>query len=201
MQRMTAANGWKIIHQARVKDPRSGEHDGQWLGWDGETEWIVGRQFTGKEPDGFDRSGAWWYSHYFVGKPSDHQNRVGAVADYLEMAEKTTHVWTSIFEQRVRETIDRHLAGRVPVESTALLAAGWAEGQRAGGSALGSTVPLKLTDAKYELLGYLRRTEHSAALSITPNSITYEQAEGLIVAATGPIRFEFGRNTYWLGEG
>ncbi|MFE6746017.1 hypothetical protein ACFVGM_09210 [Kitasatospora purpeofusca] len=199
--RTTAANGWQIIHQARVKDPRTGEYDGQWLGWKDDIKWVVGRQFRGPWTDGFDEFGGWASSHYFVDSYSEHQNRVRAVKDYLEMAERTTHVWTSVFEQQVQETIDRHLAGRGPTESSALLAAGWREGPRAGGSALGSTVPLKLTDAKYALLGYLRGTQASAHLDITPHSISYEQAEELIVGAGGPIRFEFGRNTYWLSEG
>ncbi|MFJ7280862.1 hypothetical protein [Kitasatospora sp. NPDC098663] len=202
--RTTAANGWKIIHQARSYNPRTGEVHGQWLGRDSTTGWVVGRLHPSlsRQDDGFGEDGSWWYSNYYQGDQSEHRNRLDAAAGYLRMAKEVTHAWSSIFEQRVEEALDRELAGRVPWPGVDKLAAGW-EGQPVGQGVpiVGSTALLPPTEAKRYLLGHLRSTTASAALHITPNSISYEQAEALVVAATGSIRFEFGRNTYWLSEG
>ncbi|WP_030660799.1 hypothetical protein [Streptomyces rimosus] len=193
--------GWTVVHQARQKhyDDR---YYGQFLGTrkndhTGTTEWIVGRMYPGQSMnDGF-ICGAWDYSKRFA-SPRSTDNADAALKAYVEMSHDT-FVWDRIFEQCVGEAIDRHLAGP-EIPGAPHLAAGWREsdaGHRNPGG--GHTILLPFHEAKYALLGFLRRTELNAKAHLT-RGVTVDRhgAVELVIQATGPIRFEYGYNTYWL---
>ncbi|MFD4949178.1 hypothetical protein ACFWNT_43505 [Streptomyces sp. NPDC058409] len=194
--------GWTIVHSTRQR-----HHDdrfyGQFLGSrkhdvTGNTEWIVGRMYPGVSKDDEFIFGEWDYSKHFAG-PRSTDNADNALKAYVEMSHDT-FVWDRIFDQRVGETIDRHLAGP-EVPGASKLAAGWMETEVAGHliPAAGGTILLPFHEARYELLQYLRRTELSAKAHLTRGiTVDRHSAVELVVQAAGPIRFEYGYNTYWL---
>ncbi|WP_416968228.1 hypothetical protein [Streptomyces sp. 4F14] len=190
---------WKIIHYTRV-EVRSGVFDGVFLGVDGD-RWIAGRMYTGKTmSDGFDENGEWRYSHSCT-SPNRFgvRNMRDAIASYIEMG-RAALVGDVVFERSTWDTVDRYLVGQVPLDGVADLAAGW-ERTAVGGSvnALGgSTYLLPATLAKRQLLGYLRRTVSEAGQPSTCQGLSLDEAYEQVIGADGPVRFEVGRNTYWL---
>ncbi|MEV8601863.1 hypothetical protein AB0465_18515 [Streptomyces griseoviridis] len=192
--------GWTVVQLDRQKhydDRFYGQFLGTREGRDGAAEWIVGRLFDGKSADDGFRDGEWAYSKRFAGNPTA-DNADAALKAYVEMA-YDTFVWDRIFEQRVGEAIDRFWAGP-EVPGAPKLAAGWQEsdaGHRNPGR--GHTILLPVHEAKYSLLHFLRSTELNAkAYLMKEISIARHQAVELVREATGPIRFEYGYNTYWL---
>ncbi|MFF1693069.1 hypothetical protein ACFVXC_05505 [Streptomyces sp. NPDC058257] len=203
MSTTVGAEGWTLVHQARQKhyDDR---YYGQFLGTrktgtltPDATEWIVGRLFDGKSPDDGFRDGEWAYSKRFQSTQStDNADR--ALKAYVEMS-YDTFVWDRVFEQRVGEAIDRHLAGP-EVPGAPKLSAGWYRSDPGPSVPIGShTIHLPFHEAKYELLQHLRRTELGAMAHLT-RGVTLDRHEAVELAsqAKGPIRFEYGYNTYWL---
>lgn len=193
---------WTVIHQKRA-ETRSGEFEGIFLGVDG-SRWIAGRMYTGASlSDGFDRTGEWWYSHYFgVSDDVGFARTVReAVAGYLEMA-RAALLWDVVLEQNATDAVDRYLAELIPLDGVADMAAGWrrTDGGTSVNALGGTTSLLPAVVAKRQLLGFLRRTEPESESAPSPDGQgpgldeAYERAIG----AGGPLVFEAGRNTYWL---
>ncbi|MCZ0996426.1 hypothetical protein O1L44_30230 [Streptomyces noursei] len=196
----TVGLGWTIVHQARQKhydDRYYGQFLGTRKGKTGTAEWIVGRMYPGKSKDDGFRDGEWAYSKHFDG-PRSTDNADAALKAYVEMSHKT-FVWDRIFEQRVGEAIDRHWSGPEAPDAPKL-ATGWQESDAGHRNpARGHTILLPFHEAKYYLLHFLRSTELGAKAHLTKGvTIDRHQAVKLVTAATGPIRFEYGYNTYWL---
>ncbi|MFJ4686525.1 hypothetical protein [Streptomyces sp. NPDC088789] len=188
--------GWTIVHQARQKhyDDR---FYGQFLGTREDGRWIVGRMWSGESMDDGFHDGGWDWSKRFAGNPST-DNADAALKAYVEMS-YDTFVWDRVFEQRVGEAIDRHWSGP-EVPDAPKLAAGWQESDAGHRNpARGHTILLPFHEAKYTLLHFLRSTELGAKAHLTRGvTIDRHQAVELVREATGPVRFEYGYNTYWL---
>ncbi|WNI17678.1 hypothetical protein [Actinacidiphila sp. ITFR-21] len=200
MSETVGAEGWTIVHQARQKhydDRFYGQFLGTREGRIGGAEWVVGRLYNGKSADDGFRDGEWAYSRRFQ-SPNSTDSADAALKAYVEMS-YDTFVWDRIFEQRAGEAIDRHLAGP-EVDGAPKLSAGWSEsdaGHRV--PAAGSTISLPFHEAKYYLLQFLRSTELGAKAHLTRGiTLDRHQAVDLVTKATGPVRFEYGYNTYWL---
>jgi hypothetical protein len=193
------AGEWTIVHQRR-QEIRAGRFEGIFLGNDRD-RWMAGRMFTGRSwHDGFSPTGEWWYSTYCDQKNATDNMR-DALAAYLRLSH-TTEVWDGLFEQRAGEAIDRRLASLVSLDGVHDLSAGWrVTNYRPPLAPLGgNTYLLPAREAKYELLGYMRRTEGSAGVAIVPpgTTLTLHEAYQEVIRATGPTAFELGRYTYSL---
>ncbi|MFM9442563.1 hypothetical protein [Streptomyces acidiscabies] len=190
---------WKIIHRTRT-EVRSGVFEGVFLGVDGD-RWIAGRMYTGKAmSDGFGENGEWWYSHSFASpNRSGVRNMRDAVASYIEMG-RAALVGDVVFERSTWDTVDRYLVGQVPLDGVADMAAGWEQtgADRSVNALGGSTYLLPAALAKRQLLGYLRRTASEAGPPPTRQGLSLDEAYERVIDADGPVRFEVGRNTYWL---
>ncbi|WP_030894327.1 hypothetical protein [Streptomyces sp. NRRL F-5053] len=200
MNTTVGIEGWAIVHQARQKHYND-RYYGQFLGTREGGKWIVGRQYPGASMDDGFRGGEWDYSERFeTNRSTDNMDR--ALKAYVQMSERT-FVWDRVFEQRVGEAIDRHLAG-LEVLGAPKLSAGWHRSHPGLSAPIGShTAHLPFHEAKYKLLQYLRRTELGAMAHLTRGvTLDRHQAVELVIQATGPMRFDYGYNTYWLvGEG
>lgn len=191
---------WTVIHQKRA-EVRPGVFEGVFLGVDG-NRWIAGRMYTGKTmSDGFDKSGEWWYSHYF-GIPHDAglaRTVREAVAGYLEVA-RAALLWDVVFERTVGDAVDRYLVELMPLDGVADMSAGWrrTEGGTSVNALGGTTVLLPAAMAKRDLLGFLRRTAPEAGPHRDGQGLSLDEAYERVIGADGPARFEVGRNTYWL---
>jgi hypothetical protein len=200
MNEKVGVEGWEIVHQARQKhydDRFYGQFLGVREGRDGVDNWYVGRMYNGKTVDDGFRDGEWAHGTRFEG-PKGTDNADEALKKYVEMSYET-YVWDRIFEQRVGEAIDRHWAGP-EVAGAPKLAAGWQESDAGHRAPVGShTTPLPFHQAKYYLLHFLRSTEMGAKQHLT-RGITVDRhgAVELVREASGPVRFEYGYNTYWL---
>lgn len=197
MTETVGTEGWTIVHKARKKH-YDNRFYGQFLGTrEDDGRWIVGRMWSGDSMDDGFHDGGWDWSKRFAGNPST-DNADAALKSYVEMS-YDTFVWDRVFEQRTGEAIDRHLAG-AEVVGAPKLSAGWFRTDPGHLNRYGShTIFLPFHEAKYELLQHLRRTELNAMAHLT-KGITVDRhgAVELVTAATGPIRFEYGYNTYWL---
>ncbi|MEV7870157.1 hypothetical protein AB0P17_29620 [Streptomyces sp. NPDC088124] len=193
------SEGWTLVHQARQKhyDDR---YYGHWLGTRDDGQWIIGRLYPGKSMDDGFRDGEWAYSKRFAGDPST-DNADAALTAYVEMAHNT-FVWDRVFDQTVGEAIDLYWAGP-EVPDAPKLAAGWAGAESPNPdrvvSSAGCSIAMPLHEAKFLLLHYLRRTELAAKAHLTKGvTVDRHGAVEKVRCATGPIRFEYGYNTYWL---
>lgn len=193
--------GWTVVHYARQRhyDDR---YYGQFLGarknrYTKNTEWIVATLHPGQSMNDGLISGEWNTSQRFAG-PRSTDNADAALEAYVKTSHET-FVWYRIFEQHTGAAIDRYLAGP-EVPGAPKLAAGWQQTSTNGGVPVGSaTVYFPLHEAKYHLLHFLRFTQLSAMAHLTEGvTLDRHQAVELVTAATGPVRFEYGYNTYWL---
>jgi len=189
---------WTVVHQKRA-EVRPGVFEGVFLGVDG-IHWVAGRMYTGRSlADGFDANGEWWYSHYYISPEwSAVRNMLHAVAAYTKVA-GDAEVRDAAFDQNVAETVDRYLAALIPLDGVPDMAAGWEQTGAASVNALGArTSLLPAAQAKRELLGYLRRTAPDTAVCRNGQGVSLDEAYQLVIGAREPVRFEVGRNTYWL---
>ncbi|MFV0135562.1 hypothetical protein ACLGIH_20460 [Streptomyces sp. HMX87] len=198
---IVGGEGWTIVHLARQKhyDDR---YYGQFLGArehapSGSTEWIVGRLYPGKSLDDGFVHGEWAYSKRFAERRAT-DNADAALKAYIEMSH-ATFVWSRVFEQETGQAIDRHLAGP-EVAGAPKLSAGWQRSDPGPSVPHGShTIYLPFHEAKYYLLHFLRDTQLSAMAHLTQGvTLDRHQAVDLVVNAIGPVRFDYGYNTYWL---
>lgn len=156
----TEAQGWTIVHQKRSlwRD----QFDGVFLG-ERDGAWIAGRMLPGKSmDDGFSEDGEWWHASYFD-SPYEHESSLArsALKRYIGMAEDAGNCWDGMFNQRAGEAIDRHWAKRVRLDGVADMTAEWMHPGLTGDVREGFYL-LPAAEAKYELLGLMRR---SAAVS------------------------------------
>lgn len=152
----TEVQGWGIVHQKRTL--WRGDFDGVFLG-ERDGNWIAGRMWAGKTmDDGFGENDEWWYASYY---DSDNEHEVQrahrALARYIGMAEDAGNCWDHMFDQRAGEAIDRHWAKRVPLDGVADMQADWVHPDLPG-DVRGGTYLLPAAEAKYELLGLMRRS-------------------------------------------
>ncbi|MET8983261.1 hypothetical protein ABZX85_47620 [Streptomyces sp. NPDC004539] len=158
--------------------------------------------YTGKSiSDGFDKNGEWWYSHCFgvSGEAGFVCNMRKAVSGYMEVAREAL-LWDVVFEWAAGDAVDRYLVRRVPLGGVADMSAGWrrtADGPSVNALG-GSTVLLPAVLAKRQLLGYLRRTAPEAGSHPAGEGLDLDEAYEQVISTSGPVRFEMGRNTYWL---
>lgn len=194
------AEGWTIVHQARQRHD-DGVYYGQFLGARNNpetTEWLVATMHPGRGMDDGFIDGRWKDSQSFAG-PRSADNADDALELYVETAGVETFVWSGFLKQYTGAAIDWYLAGP-EVVGAPRLSAGWQESDAGPGVPCGGhTICLPFHRAKFELLQYLRRTKLNAMPPLTPSvTIDRHQAVQLAVEATGPVRFEYGYNTYWL---
>ncbi|QNP74995.1 hypothetical protein IAG44_40005 [Streptomyces roseirectus] len=189
---------WRVVHRTRA-EVQPGVFEGVFLGVDG-VRWMAGRMFTGRSMnDGFDGNGAWWYSHYYMSaERSAVRNMRGALAAYTEVAGSAL-VWDAAFDRSVQEAVGRYLAALIPLDGVPDMAASWERTGAASVNALGGgTYLLPAAEAKRELLGYLHRTAPDTGTHPAGQGLSLDEAYERVIGARGPVRFEVGRNTYWL---
>ncbi|MDX3020003.1 hypothetical protein [Streptomyces acidiscabies] len=143
------------------------------------------------------RDGEWNTSRRFDG-PRSTDNADDALTRYVEKSYET-FVRDRIFEQRTGEAIDRYWAGP-ETDGVPKLSAGWQQSAANGGMPVDSrTVHLPFHQAKYYLLHFLRATQLGGKAHLARGiTLDRHQAVERATAATGPVRFEYGYNTYWL---
>lgn len=201
MSDAVGVEGWTVVHRARQRH-YDGKFYGQFFGarqnqHTKNTEWLVATMHPGRSADNGFRGGEWNTSQRFDSPLSTH-NADDALKRHVEKSYET-FVWERIFEQRVGEAIDRYLAGP-EVAGAPKLSAGWQRSGAGGAVPVGShTVHLPLHEAKYYLLHFLHSIQLGAMAHLT-QGVTLDRHEAVELAskATGPVRFEYGYNTYWL---
>jgi hypothetical protein len=195
----TVVNGWTIVTHTR-RQVAENHLQGVFLATSG-TAWVAGRQFDGKRgSSGFSEWGEWWYGRHFTGGNAT-ENMMDALKAYPELAMKAD-VWHRLFEQDAAESLCRFLAGP-PRPDLPKLSAGWKQTEVLSGIPVaGSTILLPFHEAKYHLFWDLIWTTRLSAMEHLTRGVTIDRHEAhqRVKDATGPIRFEFGYNTYWLAD-
>ncbi|MEV6309930.1 hypothetical protein AB0M10_15195 [Streptomyces sp. NPDC051840] len=190
--------GWTIVTQLR-KELSPDHMQGVFLATTG-PRWIIGRQYDGPSGSSGFIDEEWWHGRYFtMGSPTE--NMMAALDAYPEAAMKAG-VGDRMTAQDATQSLARFLAGPER-PGRAHVSAGWQEsdsGHRNPGGA--STELLPLHEAKAELFWFLLWSTRLNAMERLTKGVTIDrqEAHSLVRGATGPIRFDFGYNTYWLAE-
>jgi hypothetical protein len=182
--RRTTAQGWTLV-QVRRREWR-GEFDGVFLG-EQDGKWMAGRQYLGKSMrDGFGPDGEWWYATYFDYEHEHEAYRARrALAEYI----------------RLSEAIDRHWANRVSLDGVYDMSTDWVFPGLTGDVA-GMTYMLPASEAKYELLQYMRRSysvqEAFREADQGRTSPELPDAFDAAISAVGPLAVTVGGARYRL---
>lgn len=195
----TTAGAFTIVHHCR-RQVAENHYQGVFLAVAG-THWVAGRMYDGaRGTDGFSEEGEWWHGRHFTTGDAT-ENMMDALKAYPELAMKAD-VWHRLFEQDAAESLCRFLAGP-PRDDLPKLSAGWKQTEALSGIApAGSTILMPFHEAKYHLFWFLIWTTRRNAMEHLTRGVTIDRHEAhqRVKDATGPIRFEFGYNTYWLAD-